>query len=81
MGMRTTIELPDELLTKAKSRAAASGISLRRFFTEAVERKLEEQKPGPVKKKVRRPPPQLGNKNSPPIGVLTAEQIDEAMFG
>jgi predicted DNA binding CopG/RHH family protein len=42
--MRTTIELSDELLTKAKSRAAASGISLRTFFTEAVERKLEERK-------------------------------------
>ena len=81
MGMRTTIEIPDELLTKAKSRAASSGISLRTFFTEAIKRKLEERKPEPEKKKVRRPPPQFGSKDSPPIGVLTAEQIDEALFG
>ena len=56
MGMRTTIEIPDDLLVRAKGRAAASGISLRTFFTEAVERKLEERKLEPEKKKVRRPP-------------------------
>lgn len=74
--MRTTIELPDELLTKAKGRAALAGISLRTFFIEAVERRLE-----PEKKKVRRPLPTVGSKNSPVIRALTPEQIDEAMFG
>jgi hypothetical protein len=74
--MRTTIELPDELLKKAKSRAALSGISLREFFIEAVERKLE-----PEAKKVRRPLPAVGSKHSPVIRALTPEQIDEAMFG
>ena len=74
--MRTTIELPADLLTTAKTRAAAAGISLRTFFVEAVELKLE-----PEKKKVRRPPPLFGNTNSPKIGVLSAEQIDEALFG
>jgi hypothetical protein len=74
--MRTTIELPDQLLMEAKSRAALSGISLREFFIAAIEQKL-----APEKKKVRRAPPVIGNAKARPIGVLTPEQIDEAMFG
>lgn len=73
--MRTTIELPDELLIKAKRKAAESGVSLRQFFIEAVEQKLTPTK------KTRRPPPTIGSADSSRIGVLTAEQIDEAMFG
>jgi hypothetical protein len=76
--MRTTIELPDELLMQAKSRAALSGISLREFFIEAVRFRL-----GPEKRKVRRDPPSIGNPdpNAPRMAPLTREQIDEAMFG
>ena len=74
--MRTTIELSDELLSKAKAHAALAGISLKEFFTEAIEQKLQ-----PEKKKTRRPPPAIGSEDATPIGVLTAEQIDEAMFG
>lgn len=74
--MRTTIELPDELLAQAKIRAAVGGISLKQFFIQAIEQKLTPEKP-----KVRRPPPVIGSPNSRPIGVLTPEQIDEAMFG
>jgi hypothetical protein len=74
--MRTTIELPDELLVKAKSRAALAGVSLREFFIEAVEQKL-----APGTKKMRRDPPVIGGQNAPRVGVLTPEQIDDAMFG
>ena len=74
--MRTTVELPDELLRQAKRCAAAAGISLREFFVEAIELKLAPPKP-----KVRRAPPEIGSADAPRIGVLTAEQIDEAMFG
>jgi hypothetical protein len=73
--MRTTIEMPDELLVRAKREAAFAGITLREFFIQAVEQKLE-----PVRKKVRRPPPRVGAESAPPITVLTPEQIDEAMF-
>ena len=73
--MRTTVELPDELLQQAKSRAALAGVSLREFFIEAIQQKLVAQKT-----KVRRPPPEIGSVDAAPIGVLTAEQIDEAMF-
>ena len=74
--MRTTIELPDDLLNKAKREAATAGLSLREFFIQAIEQKLE-----PVRKKVRRPPPKVGSASSPKITVLTPDQIDEAMFG
>lgn len=74
--MRTTIELPDALLEAVKVRAAVSGISLRQFFIEAVELKLS-----PPPRKLRRPPPVVGRAKGPKIGLLTPEQIDEAMFG
>ena len=74
--MRTTIELPDELLTCAKSRAALEGISLKEFFVQAIQQKLE-----PEKKKIRRAPPEIGSVDAPRIGLLTPEQVDEAMFG
>jgi len=73
--MRTTIELPDELLKRAKSRAAADGISLKELFIGAVEQKLS-----PQLKKVRRPPPLIST-GGPPIPDLTPEQIEEAMYG
>ena len=38
--MRTTIELPDEILKKAKIRAVEEGISLKQLFTRALEREL-----------------------------------------
>ena len=73
--MRTTIELPDELLISAKKRAARAGISLKEFFLQAIQQKLT-----PEKKKIRRPPPAIGSADAPRIGVLTPEQIDHAMF-
>ncbi len=74
--MRTTIELPDELLTQAKSRAALGGISLRQFFVEAVRQRLE-----PEKRKLRKAPPMIGDAHAVPMTAVTREQIDEAMFG
>ena len=38
--MKTTIELPDATFRRAKSLAAGRGITLKRFFTDAVERQL-----------------------------------------
>ena len=74
--MRTTIELPDELLGLAKSKAALEGISLKELFIAALEQKL-----APEKRKQRLPPPTVGSPRGRRIGVLTPEQIDEAMFG
>ena len=74
--MRTTVELPDELLGRAKSCAAIAGVSLKLFFIEAVEMRLSGEA-----RKTRREPPSIGTEDGPKIGVLTAEEIDEAMFG
>jgi hypothetical protein len=74
--MRTTVELPDELLRQAKTLAASEGISLRNLFIEAVRLRLS-----PPRVKTRRPPPEIGSPDGPRIGVLSAEQLDEAMFG
>ena len=38
--MRTTIDLPDELMKKAKIRAIEEGISLKAFFTRCLENEL-----------------------------------------
>ena len=71
--MRTTIELPDELLEKARQQAAESGITLKELFISALERRLT------TTPKVRRPPPTVDG----PVGMslLRSEEIDEAMFG
>lgn len=44
--MKTTIDLPDELLRKAKSRAALQGRSLRSLFQEALESQLRGPRRG-----------------------------------
>lgn len=74
--LRLTIELPDDLLARAKSDAALSGVSLKEFFIEAVERRL-----APQQAKTRRPPPAIGGLKARRIGGLTPEQIDAAFFG
>ena len=38
--MKTTIELPDALFRRAKSKAAESGMTMKQFFTEAIQDKL-----------------------------------------
>jgi hypothetical protein len=38
--VKTTLQIPDAVFRRAKSRAAQQGISLRQFVTEAVEDKL-----------------------------------------
>ena len=38
--MKTTIELPDNTFRKAKVLAASRGMTLKRFFTDALEEKL-----------------------------------------
>lgn len=39
-GMKTTIEIPDPLFRKAKSKAAERGQSLKELMTEALQEKL-----------------------------------------
>jgi len=69
--MRTTIELSDELMTRAKIRAATDGITLKELFVSAVENRLAP----PERKKVRRPPPLL---TGGPVRNATPEELAEA---
>ena len=39
--MKATLEIPDTIFRRAKSKAAEQGISLRKFVAEAVEDKLK----------------------------------------
>jgi hypothetical protein len=39
--MKTTLEIPDAVFRRAKSKAAQEGIPLREFVTQAVEEKLK----------------------------------------
>jgi hypothetical protein len=43
--MKTTLEIPDPIFRRAKSKAAERGIPLRQFVTEAVEDKLKATSP------------------------------------
>ena len=43
--VKTTIELPDSLFRRAKSKAAASGMTLKQFVTEAIQDKLAAKSP------------------------------------
>jgi hypothetical protein len=38
---KTTVEIPDAIIRRAKSKAAKQGISLRQLITEAIEEKLK----------------------------------------
>ena len=71
--MRTTIELPDELLEKARLQASASGITLKELFISALERRLTSPA------KVRREPPSIDGPTN--LHLLSREELDEAMFG
>ena len=73
--MRTTIELPDDLLKRAKSEAALSGVSLKEFFISAVEAKLQ-----PVQKKGRLQFPLIPGTGEV-LPLATREEIEEAIFG
>jgi hypothetical protein len=53
--MRTTLDLPDDLLKRAKIAAVERGTTLRQFVGEALERELRERGAGPRRRRVRFP--------------------------
>lgn len=44
--MRTTIDLPDKLMKKAKKKAIEEGITLKELFTRTLEKELSTEIPG-----------------------------------
>ena len=71
--MRITIELPQELLEKARLHASASGITLKELFIAALERRLA------TTAKVRHEPPAIPGPAD--LHLLTRAELDETMFG
>jgi len=47
--MKTTLDIPESLLRQAKARAALKGTSMRDFFVQAVEAKLDAERKIPRK--------------------------------
>jgi hypothetical protein len=47
--MKTTVDIPDSLLRQAKARAALKGTSMRDFFVQAIEARLDAEQKRPRK--------------------------------
>jgi hypothetical protein len=61
--MRTTIELPDRLFRQVKTLTVQKGLTLKEFFTNAVERALVET------------PPESRRMSRPPISGMAGPRI------
>lgn len=48
--MKTTLEIPDKIFRRAKSKAAEQGVPLRQFVSEAVEERLRKISPADKEK-------------------------------
>jgi hypothetical protein len=70
--VRTTVELPPELMKQAKARAAAQGESLKSLLTRAVSSELGKSRGAPgSSNRVRLP--LFGNSRRKPVGVTSAD--------
>jgi hypothetical protein len=47
--MKTTLDIPDALLRQVKARAALNGTSMRDYFVQTIESRLEAERTRPVK--------------------------------
>ena len=75
--MRTTLDVEDTLFRRAKALASLRGVSLKRFFTEAIERELErDRSPAPARRRIALP---LVRSSSPGSISLDAERIAEIL--
>jgi signal transduction histidine kinase len=74
--MRTTVDLPADLMRAAKARAAEHGESLKAFFTRAVAHELRV----PVNRRdgARVVLPLVGSSDEPPVSVTNAD-IEDAL--
>ena len=78
--MRTTIDIPDDVLRRAKARAALSGMKLKDLITRYVEMGLAQHaQEGEQKAHPRRSPPPLIAKamTGKPIPALTNQELAE----
>ncbi|HRQ64404.1 MAG TPA: hypothetical protein PKZ76_06010 [Xanthomonadaceae bacterium] len=70
--MRTTIDLPDDVLRRAKIKAVERGSSLREFVVAAIRRELKESSPAP-RRRMTCPPIKLAADS--PLRTLSPDEI------
>lgn len=75
--MRTTVDIPDYVMRRAKATAALNGSSLKQYLVEAIEARLE-MSAGNVSKKHRVTLPLVRSK-SPGAVALTADGVARAL--
>jgi hypothetical protein len=77
--MRTTIDLPEELLRQARSRAALDGVRFKDLIADCVRYGLEQRgtkaSGGRVRKPRRSPPPVIIARRGVPIPALSAAEV------
>ena len=77
--MRTTIDLPDAMLRRAKAKAALEGSSLKEIFYRALKRELAVTPAVPREHRVKLP--LIKGTPGQVVRSLSREKIDELMFG
>jgi len=78
--MRTTIDLPDDLLRRAKAVAALRGLKLKDLIASFIERGLELSAPLAEMPGHRRPLPAFIQPTGRPIPSLSSAQIEEILL-
>lgn len=74
--MRTTIDLPDELLRTLKARAALGGLTLREVILRLIEQGLQATAFKPVAGQTRKaPPPVIIPPRGVPIRALSHDEV------
>ena len=73
--MKTTVELPDDLLREAKARAALEGIKLKDLVADALRARLSAPRQPHPRRRVKFPIIE-GDPEAPPI---TTEMVEEAL--
>ncbi len=74
--MRTTVDLPEQLLRRVKAAAALKGVPLRAYMATLLERGLSEPE-APARKGQHRPVPVVLPKTGHPIPAMTNAELDE----
>jgi len=74
--MRTTVDLPEELLRRVKAAAALNGVPLRAFMANLLEKALATSDK-PKRKGLHRPVPVTLPKTGRPIPAMTNAELDE----
>lgn len=81
--MKTTIELPDDLMRAIKIRAAEEGRSMKELLTDLLRGALSTSRQRPKVKRLRydQMPILTGGRKAPPGKEMTPERVAEVLWG